>query len=238
MKSLNCPNCGAALPAKNIKHDIASCEYCATSFRIPKSLTPEPDMGDLLLGADFSSNVMPGWQLFNEDKLTFHKGNPSEMRCRFTPKKDEAFYVLKSSGLLDDFDASVTLRFTEGKEDMTRAGFYLRFTDDGGYTILISAISTYQVGVFTKDKENNKLVWKKIVPWTSHTALKKGFNQNNRLRLICNGSQFRLYFNGVLAASFKDYTWASGKLCLAVDPYEDDGGFALSDLQVREVPGK
>lgn len=238
MKSLNCPNCGAALPEKNIKGDIASCEYCGTSFRVPKSLTPEPDMGDLLLGADFSSKVMPGWQLFNEDKLTFHKGKPNEMRARITPKKDEAFYLLKSSGLLDDFDASVTLRFTEGKLDMTRAGFYFRFSDEGGYTIFISAISSYQVGVFTKGKETNKLVWKKILPWTSHTALKKGFNESNRLRLICNGEQFRLYFNGVLAASFKDSTWGFGKLCLTVDPYEEDGGFALSDLQVREVPKK
>lgn len=236
MKSLNCPNCGATLIEKNLKRDIASCEYCGTSFRVPKSLTPEPDMGDLLLGANFSSNVMPGWQLFNEDKLTFHKGNPNEMRCRFTPKKDEAFYVLKSSGLLDDFDASVTLRFTEGKEDMTRAGFYFRFTEDGGYSIFISAISSYQVGVFTKDMEKNKLVWNRILPWTSHTALKQGFNQSNRLRVICNREQFRVYFNGVLAASFKDSTWSVGKFCLTVDPYNNTGGFAFSDLQVREVP--
>lgn len=236
MKSLNCPNCGAALPEKNIKHDIASCEYCSTSFRIPKSLTPEPDMGDLLLGADFNSSLMPGWQVFNEDKLTFHKGNPNEMRAKITPKKDEAFYVLKSSGLLDDFDASVTLRFTEGKLDMTRAGFYLRFSDDGGYSIFVSAISSYQVGAFVKDSATEKLVWKKIIPWTSHTALKKGFNENNRLRVICNRDQFRLYFNGVLAASFKDASWSVGKFCLTVDPYEEDGGFAFSDLQVREVP--
>ncbi len=234
MKSLNCPNCGAVLPETKIKYDIASCEYCGTNFRIPKSMTPEPDMGDLLLGADFSDSTMPGWQLFNQDKLTFHKGQPNEMRCRFTPKKDEAFYVLKSSGLVDDFDASVTLRFTEGKEDMTRAGFYLRFSDDGGYTIFISAIASYQVGVFTKGADN-KLVWKKILPWTAHTALKKGFNQSNRLRVICNREQFRLYFNGVLAASFKDATWSVGKFCLTVDPYEDDGGFAFSDLQLREV---
>ena len=237
MKTYNCPNCGAALPAKNIKHDIGSCEYCGTSFRIAKSLTPEPDMGDLLLGADFSSNVMPGWQFFNEDKLKFHKGSPNELRGTFTPKKDEAFYVLKSSGLLDDFDASITMRFTEGKEDMTRAGFYLRFSDDGGYAFFVSAVSSYQVGVFNKD-ESGKLVWKKIIPWTSHTALKKGFNENNRLRVICDHEKFRVYFNGVLAASFKDASWSVGKFCLTVDPYEDSGGFAFSDLQVREVPRK
>jgi hypothetical protein len=65
MKSLNYPNCGAALAEKNIKSDIASCEYCGTTFRIPKTYSPEPDMGDLILGADFKSEMMPGWEIFN-----------------------------------------------------------------------------------------------------------------------------------------------------------------------------
>lgn len=235
MKSLNCPNCGAALPAKNIKHDIASCEFCGTSFRIPKTLTPEPDMGDLILGADFSSNIAPGWQFLNQDKLTFHQGDPNEVRSVFSILPNKIHYVIKSSGILDDFDASVTIRFTEGDEKMLRAGIYLRFGDNGGYTLLVSAISTYQVGVFTKDKDGN-MVWRGIINWTLHTALREGLNQNNRLRVICQRDQFRLYLNGVLATSFKDATISEGPFCLVVDPYSNvDAGFAFSDLQLREV---
>lgn len=236
MKSLNCANCGATLPAHAIKGDLAVCEFCGTSFRIPKTFTPEPEMGDLILGADFISNLMPGWEFYNQDKLTFHKGNPNEVRCVFAQKKDQVHYVIKSSGLLDDFDASVTIRFTEGDDKMLRAGFYPRFNDDsGGYTFLFSAISTYQVGVFTVDKEN-KWIWKKIIPWTLHTALRPGLHQNNRLRVICNRDQFRVYFNGVLATSFKDSSFSSGKFSIAVDPFSDiDAGFAFSDLQLREV---
>jgi DNA-directed RNA polymerase subunit RPC12/RpoP len=235
MKSLNCPNCGATLQEKNIKHDIASCEYCGTSFRMAKSLTPEPDMGDLILAADFKSEMMPGWETFNKDKLVFQKTNPPEVHGTFTPNKETAYYVLKSSGLLDDFDVSVTLRFIAGDEEMVRGGFYLRFSDDGGYTILISAISTYQVGVFNKDKDD-KLVWKKIISWTKHTALKNGLGQNNRVRVLCNRDQFRLYFNGVLATSFKDSSYSMGKLCLTADPSANlDATFAFSDLQLREV---
>ena len=235
MKSLNCPNCGAAISAQLAKLDVVTCEFCNTSFRIPKTNTPEADMGDLILGADFSSNIMPGWEFLNQDKLKFHKGNPNEVRAVFSTLPNKIHYVLKSSGLLDDFDASVTMRFTEGDEKMLRAGAYLRFSDLGGYTFLVSAISTYQVGVFTKDKDGN-LVWKAIINWTLHTALRAGLNQNNRLRVICDGDQFRLYLNGVLATSFKDSTISVGPFYLAVDPYSTvDAVFAFSDLQVREV---
>jgi hypothetical protein len=235
MKSLNCANCGAALPAHSIKGDLATCEFCGTTFRIPKTLTPEPEMGDLLLGADFSSDVMPGWEFFNRDKLTFHKGKPNELRGVFPQLPDQVHYVLKSSGLLDDFDASVTIRVTEGDDKMLRSGFYPRFNDDGGYTVMISAISTYQVGVFTVDKDN-KWIWRKIIPWTLHTALKPGLHQNNRLRVICNRDQFLLYFNGVLATSFKDPSFSAGKLCIIVDPFSPtSAGYAFSDLQLREA---
>lgn len=235
MKSFICPNCGAALSKKNTKADIASCEYCGTSFRIPKTYSPEPDLGDLILGADFKSEIMPGWETFNKDKLSFHKADLHEVQGTFTPNTDTAYYVLKSSGLLDDYDASVTIRFLSGDEEMVRGGFYLRFSDEGGYTILVSAISTYQVGVFNKDKDN-KLVWKKIIGWTKHTALKKGFGQSNRVRIICKQEQFRVYFNGVLATSFKDSSYSMGKLCLMADPSANlDATFAFADLQLREV---
>jgi ribosomal protein L37AE/L43A len=72
MNALTCPNCGAALPVSAAKAEIAVCEFCGTSFRMPKTLTPEPDMGDLLLGADFTQKTMPGWETVNDDMLSSH----------------------------------------------------------------------------------------------------------------------------------------------------------------------
>lgn len=236
MKTYNCPNCGAALPAHAIKTEVATCEFCNTSFRISKTPTPQPDMGDLLLGADFSNKIMPGWEVLNGDKLTFHK-NPLEMRGFLDPDPNKAWYVLRSSGFLDDFDASLNIRFLEGRKESIRAGFYLRFTDDGGYGFLISAQASYTIGAFTKDADG-KLVWQKKMGWAYHTALKPGFNETNRLRVICNHESFRVYMNGVLTTSFKDSLFSAGTLYLAADTGEGPkAGFAFSDLQVREVPG-
>ncbi len=235
MKALNCPNCGAALPARSLKDDIAACEFCGTSFRIPKSLTPEPDMGDLLLGADFSQRINPGWELVNEDKLSFHKGPPAELRGKFKPQVN-SYYALKSSGFLDNFDVSATIRFLDGDKEWIRAGFFFRHTTEGGYGIMVSVQASYTFGYVAKD-EKGELLFYKIMPWAYHTALRPGNNELNRLRVICNGSTFRIYLNGVLATSFQDDKFKMGKFYLAAEPSEKSSmEVGFSDLQVREVP--
>ncbi|MBV6396930.1 MAG: hypothetical protein HFACDABA_02534 [Anaerolineales bacterium] len=236
MQAFNCPNCGAALPKKEIKGaDLASCEFCGVSFRVPKSLTPEPDMGDLILGADFGSKTMPGWEVVNEELLTFHTGNPSELRGVYKPSLN-SYYVLKSSGLLDDFDAGVNLKFIAGDRDSVRAGFYLRFSDRGGYAALVSVLGSYTIGCYKKDGKN-ELQWEDLLPWTNHTALRAGMNMTNRLRVLCKGRQFRVYLNGALAASFQDDQFMRGKLYLAVAPTAKSSlEIAFSDLQLREAP--
>ena len=80
MKALTCPNCGAALSAAALKNDLATCEFCGTTFRMSKTATPEPDMGDLLLGADFGNDNLPGWEIIRDGEISFHKGNPPELR--------------------------------------------------------------------------------------------------------------------------------------------------------------
>ena len=236
MKAMNCPNCGAAIPEKSIKaSDLVACEFCGTTFRISKTLTPEPDMGDLMLGADFGNKLMPGWEAFNEELLTFHKGNPSELRGKYK-SSTKSYYVLQSSGFLDDFDASINMKFNDGVENMIRAGFYLRFTPDGGgYAVLVSAIGSYTIGYYVKGA-NNELVWEDLIAWSNHTALKKGMNQTNHLRVICHDKKFQVYLNGILATSFKDDRFKKGRLYVAVVPSEkSDLDITFSDLQVRET---
>jgi hypothetical protein len=234
MKALNCPNCGAALPAHAAKADIAVCEFCGTSFRLSATLTPEPDMGDLLLGADFTQKVMLGWETVNDDMLTFHMGQPPELRGSFKAQFN-SYYVLKSSGFLDNFDASTTIRFLDGDKEWIRAGYFFRHTPEGGYGVMISAQASYMFGYVAKD-EKGELLFYKIMPWTYHTALRPGMNEFNRLRLICNGSNFRIYLNGVLATTFQDERFKMGKFYLAAEPSEKSSmEVGFSDLQVREV---
>jgi len=55
--------------------------------------------------------------------------------------------------------------------------------------------------------------------------------------VICNGDNFRIYLNGVLATSFQDDRFKMGKFYLAAEPSEKSSmEVGFSDLQVREVP--
>lgn len=235
MKALTCPNCGAALSAASLKNDLATCEFCGTTFRMSKTATPEPDMGDLLLGADFADSTLPGWEIIRDGEISFHKGNPPELRGLYKPRLN-SYYVLISSGFLDDFDASINIKFTEGDEKLITAGFYPRMNSQGGYAVYISALGSYNIGYFTVDTSNNQLQWNTLVDWTSHASLRKGKDVTNRLRVIMHGEKMRVYLNGVLATSLKDNRHKMGKLHVVCEPNgETNLGVAYSDLEVREV---
>ena len=224
----------SVLSENAVKADFTVCEFCGTTFRMSKTLTPEPGMGDLLLGADFRSDILPGWELIKDGEITFHKGNPSELRGFYKPRIN-SYYVLKSSGFLDDFDASITIKFTDGDDKLITAGFYPRMTNDGGYGMYISPVGSYNIGYFTLDT-NGDFKWNTLVDWTYHASLRTGKNMTNRLRVICDGEKFRVYLNGVLATSLKDNRYMMGKLFVVAEPNgETNLGVAFSDLQVREI---
>jgi hypothetical protein len=234
MKSLNCPNCGATLPAHSGKMDVVTCEFCSTTFRTSNTYTPEPTMGNLLLSADFSKKPVPGWSFFNEEQLKPVNGNPPELRGSFEPKNGLCD-MLGSSGLFDNVDMSVTIKFLEGKHEWIYGGVFTRYGADGGYGFLISAQSSYKLGYYEKGTDD-KLAWKDLMSWTTHSALRPGLNEANRLRVISDGDRLKMYLNGVLATSIRDTRFEVGRLYVSVSPSKESNlVVAISDLQLREV---
>ena len=235
MQALNCPNCGAALPAHAAKSDVVTCEFCSTTFRVPKSFTPEPDMGDLILDADFSRKPIPGWSILNEANTMLMGGNPPSIRAQFEARTG-VYDILSTSGLYDNLDASVTITFLEGDVEYVRAGMFLRYQAKVGcYGFLVSAQCSYKMG-FYELKEDDSLFWKDIITWTSHTALRSGLNQPNRLRVVANENRLRVFLNGVIATSIKHDKFDTGKVTVSLEPCKESNiTVAFSDLQLREV---
>jgi hypothetical protein len=217
-----------------MKEDFVVCEFCGTIFHISKKLVTKPGAGGLLLDADFANEPLPGWEIVRDGQLEFHKGNPSELRGMYSPNIN-AYYVLKSIRSLDDFDASMNIRFTAGNEKLITAGFYPRYTLGGGYAVYISPLGLYNIGYLSKD-DKSAWKWENLMDWTEHTALHAGMNRNNHLRVVCDGNRFYVYLNGVLGTSFKDERSKIGRLHVVVEPNGDTNlGIAFSDLQVREI---
>jgi len=234
----NCPNCGATLPASAFSSEVVTCQYCNATFRMSRTPTPEPDMGNLVLAADFSQDPIPGWAFPSRDKIQLLNDSVPELRANFPPQIG-LYYALNSSGYFDNIDASVSIKFYDGNLDLIDAGLVLRYHKNvGSYCVLISPLGTYTLGYYQKGEVDDAMDWKSIMPWTRHSAIRKGLNQVNRLRVIANGDRLRIYLNGVLATSIRDDRFDEGEVLLAIESGEKsviDVGF--TDLQLREVKG-
>jgi len=232
-----CPNCGAPLSDKTIRGEITRCEACQASFRIPKTYTPEPALGDLILGADFRDPALPGWQLINQENVQVKPGFPPELWARF-PASDMLHYVIQASGLFDNFDVSLTIRFLEGDPDYIRGGLILRYTSaQGGYACFISAQGTYKIGWYEKSPQTNLLERKTRLDWTIHSALRKGMGVSNRLRVVMLNDRMRVYLNGVLATTLPADQFQVGQLRLGIEPSSKSAAqVAFVALELREAP--
>ncbi|HLE30745.1 MAG TPA: hypothetical protein VI793_21655 [Anaerolineales bacterium] len=230
LHELSCANCGASIQADAIMDGVAACRYCGATFRVPASLTPEPALGDLLLGADFRDPELRGWKTFNPDQWELRPGSPAELWANF-PASDRIHPILRTPGPIDDFDLGVSIRFIEGAYDYISAGFEVRANDDGDYVIQISAQGTFRVGW------HNKLEWGgELVNWAEHPALRKELGADNRLRVMMRADLLRVYVNGVLATSLHDARFGFGFARLVIAPgTKSPVTAAFADLQLRET---
>jgi hypothetical protein len=233
LAELQCANCGAAISPASIQAGMASCGYCGMTFRLAGNLTPQPAMGDLMLGADFRDPNVPGWILSTPERLEFRPGSPAELWANF-PASDSIHPVVRTPGPLDDVDASVTIRFISGSRDLVSAGFEFRSWDAGDYVARISAQGTFGLGW------HQQMTWGgELIGWSSHPSLGSNWGEASRLRVVARGEQIRIYLNGVLAASLRDQRFSYGRVRMVITPgTQSPAVVAFSDLQLREpLPG-
>ncbi len=236
LNALICPNCGGVLPPPAPGMVVVTCQFCGTTFSVAKSLTPEADMGNLLLGADFSRKPIEGWGFPNEDKVQLVGGSRPELKAKF-PAGPTLYYALNSSGFFDNIDASVSFTFHGGNLNDLDAGISVRYRKGvGSYTALVSPLGTYSIGYYHAGASNDGMDWTTIMSWTKHSAIRPGLNQTNRLRFIANGEHLRVYLNGVLATSLHDARYDEGEVRLCSEPgSQSEGEVGFTDLQLRDV---
>ena len=233
IQSYNCPNCGAPVDKAGIVQQLATCPYCQSIFRIHTTLTPEPTLGDLILGADFSQRPMPGWVLQYEDNLRF-TGSPQPALIGKFAAKPGVFHLLTTSGQFDDTDVSVTIRFLDGVPGQSfNAGLFVRYAaGQGGYGAFISSNQRVQIGYYYQ--KDGVLNWGTLVRWSDHHALRGGLHVDNRLRVVMRGKRLSVYLNGVIASSIENDLFQHGEIRLSAEPTDQSHiEVAFSDLQVR-----
>ena len=100
--------------------------------------------------------------------------------------------------------------------------------------VFIDTVGRYTLAYY--EKGTDALVWKYILNWTKHSALKPGMNQINRIRFIADKDHLRVYLNGVLATSIHDLLHKEGEVLLAAESTEKSSiDVGYTNLQLREA---
>ena len=231
-----CPSCGAPINlAQGQSLGSFKCQYCGKSFQTDKKEIYKTNESRVLFQADFNDPNLTGWEKVNPNNVSILNGAKPELQAKFPPS-ERVHFVLKTSGYLDDQDMRLKIRFLEGNSEKIHAGCCARYEDGiGGYCVLISPVRTYIFGVY-ETPAGGAMVWRSIIAWRYHSALKVGMQETNELRFLLKGTQLSLYFNGVLATTFKDTQYSKGQSHLAVEPSDQSSlKAAFSDVILYEA---
>ena len=99
-----------------------------------------------------------------------------------------------------------------------------------GYWFEISHDGYYAVEIM--DAVENEI----LVDVTASEAINQGLGAVNRLRVVCDGSEFSFYVNGTLLTELSDTSFSSGSIGLAVGVYDESGmAFHFDNLRLRAL---
>jgi hypothetical protein len=130
----------------------------------------------------------------------------------------------------DDFGFDVSVKQIQGIQT-NAAGIIFRSSPalSSRYEFLISVTGAYTVnkyvgGTFTQ-----------LVPWTVSNRIFKGYDEWNRMRVVCTGPSMHLYINGGLTRTLTDSSLPSGRAgVLAVDIDTDTNLFQFDEALLEE----
>lgn len=228
-RSLSCERCGASVPLAGGR--FVACPYCGQLYDL--SERGGPRVGELLLGADFRDPELPGWRVYQKERLRIGDGGLPRLVGKF-PKRENTYWLLESPGSFDNIDAAMTITFLEVQDatEHCRLGFDFRSTDEGHYCVDISPKGNYCVARYDKRSEER---WRILVDFASHPALRPGVGVANRLRVVAYNDHLRVHVNDALVSSVRDSRFTYGTVGVVLENPGTDATFALSDLELREA---
>ena len=137
---------------------------------------------------NFNSNTN-GWSLDNVDNYT---SSISNGKLTIDRKKDGGIFISRHINI--DTSRDFVIETSMGRDVSGAFGLYgLTFgrkNSSNEFTFLISPSGSYSYRKF----DNNK--YKSIIPSTSSSAIKTGFGEKNKIKVVKSGRLLRFYING------------------------------------------
>lgn len=138
-------------------------------------------------------------------------------------------------GALVDLDASIDLKFTDST-DLVTATMHIGEARDQIYSFNVSSNGFFSL---TKLDPYLKKLESDLISWTPVT-LKPGENFDptawNRIRVVIEDQNFKLYLNSELQGEYRDVSFSGGKLALSANMYAESS--AVIDFDNFELRRK
>jgi hypothetical protein len=134
---------------------------------------------------------------------------------------------------MQDFDVAVNARREKGQADEYCYGLLFRKSPDG-FSEGSYVFTVCENGYFKINYYDGEVLWEDIQDWTETSALNP--NDWNLLEVSARGSNFDLFINHQLVASFSDTRLSEGIVSIFIDVYEKETGqidFDFFALQPR-----
>jgi tetratricopeptide (TPR) repeat protein len=165
------------------------------------------------------------WNIVFEDSFDSNNhnwgGNNEEEFFQITRSFDEGVYVwdietIQSSHIfadtydlpeVSDFSITIDVKQSSGPTN-TPHGIIFRFKSvgEGFYYFVITKVGLFSIGYF------DSINWLPILDWEQNSAIRA--NDENKLVVIAEGSEFRFFVNGQQVAVLSDERLASGSFVL------------------------
>jgi hypothetical protein len=182
---------------------------CVTNNQgnVGESIQVLPTGGTLLYEDDFS-DPESGWSVENTGEV--ERGYKNE-EYHFRLKKTNWMYWIwnKKTGLFTDFVLNVDARLASEPRS-NYYGLIFRHKDDNNfYRFMVRGDGYYFIGTRMNGGLNQ------LQGWTKTPHIKEG-TAENRLTVVCKGSQINLFINGKYLTTLKDESFSSGHVGIIV----------------------
>ncbi|MBM3153563.1 MAG: hypothetical protein FJZ96_15375 [Chloroflexi bacterium] len=196
---------------------VLALSVLACTFSLPGTTETEapPPPSNVLLQDDFSSSST-GWEVGDYDigRVGYENGyyfvNAIE--------QGSIMWGLSGSAYGDTIITVDATQVSAPGNNNNSYGVGCRFTSSDqpdGYLFRISGDGYFAIQIVRGGETTA------IVDWTTSSAINQG-NKTNRLKVICDGSDFRFEVNGTLMDQVSDSSFTYGNVILAASTFESE----------------
>jgi len=191
----------------------------------PEEETPVPST-ELMFEDDFS-NPASGWTRTSyEDREFDYKDG--EYHILIKKYNWVSWAPNQNAGQFADFTLEIDARLVSGP-NQSRYGVIFRLQDDVNfYHFLVSGDGYYRVGTRTNG------MWTELQGWTKSDFIETG-NSTNHLKVICEGSQIKVYVNDYHLATVTDNSFTEGGVGMIVETTEPNTLVAFDNIRAYSL---